>query len=120
MIIDKGDKVKVDFISESATEFSGKRFQGVGIVDRVEDSYVFGRLECGSPFLCPIADVELVASASSRSDYENWFEKQSFYHQMLFIHGGKLFDFDEGIGYRTLPVQIGYVAYLREDKEFVL
>jgi hypothetical protein len=38
-----GDRVKIDFIGESATIYSGKRFTGYGVLDRVEDGRVFGR-----------------------------------------------------------------------------
>ena len=57
MNIKKGDRVKVDFISESSTEFSGNRFLGVGVVDRVEDGYVFGRLDDRRTFMCLLSDV---------------------------------------------------------------
>ena len=43
-----GDRVKVDFISESATIYSGKRFTGYGVLDRVEDGRVFGCLDDGT------------------------------------------------------------------------
>ena len=56
----KGDRVKVDFIGESATIYSGKRFTGYGVLDRVEDGRVFGRLEDGMPFMCLCVDVEVV------------------------------------------------------------
>lgn len=56
----KGDCVKVDFISESATIYSGKRFTGCGVVDRFEDGYVFGRLDDGRPFMCFEGDVEVL------------------------------------------------------------
>ena len=55
-----GDRVKVDFIGESATIYSGKRFTGCGVLDRVEDGRVFGRLDDGTPFMCLCADVEVV------------------------------------------------------------
>ena len=58
--IKKGDCVKVDFISESATIYSGKRFTGYGVVDRFEDNRVFGRLEDGQPFMCFASDVEVL------------------------------------------------------------
>jgi len=48
----KGDRVKVDFISESRTEFSGNRFTSMGVIDRCEDGYVYGRLDNGLPFMC--------------------------------------------------------------------
>ena len=55
-----GDRVKVDFISESRTIYSGKRFTGCGVLDRVEDGRVFGRLDDGTPFMCLCADVEVI------------------------------------------------------------
>jgi hypothetical protein len=54
-----GDKVYVDFESLNRVETDGKRIQGIGKLDRVEDGYVFGRLEeNGHPFGCPLADVQ--------------------------------------------------------------
>lgn len=58
--IKKGDCVKVDFISESATIYSGNRFTGYGVVDRFEDNRVFGRLEDDQPFMCFVSDVEVL------------------------------------------------------------
>lgn len=52
-----GSKVKVDFISESRTEFSGNHFNGTGVIDRLEDGRVFGRLDDGRPFMCFPSDV---------------------------------------------------------------
>ena len=65
-----GDRVKVDFIGESATIYSGKRFTGYGVLDRVEDGRVYGRLDDGTPFMCLCADVEVVGM----SDFEKWFK----------------------------------------------
>ena len=65
-----GDRVKIDFIGESATIYSGKRFTGYGVLDRVEDGRVFGRLDDGTPFMCLCADVEVVGM----SDFEKWFK----------------------------------------------
>ena len=62
--------MKVDFIGESATIYSGKRFTGYGVLDRVEDGRVFGRLDDGTPFMCLCADVEVVGM----SDFEKWFK----------------------------------------------
>ena len=55
-----------------------------------------------------------------KTEYEQWFTEQSFYQQLRYIHGDRLFDFDAGIGYRNATVQVGYVAYCRADVEFVL
>ena len=65
-----GDRVKVDFISESRTIYSGKRFTGYGVLDRVEDGRVYGRLDDATPFMCLCADVEVVGM----SDFEKWFK----------------------------------------------
>lgn len=56
----KGDRVKVDFISESRTEFSGIHILGSGVIDRCEDGYVYGRLDNGLPFMCLCEDVEVI------------------------------------------------------------
>ncbi len=55
-----GQRIKVDFISESSTEFSGKRFCGEGVIDRLEDGFIFGRLDSGAPFLCLPSDIEVL------------------------------------------------------------
>ena len=55
-----GQRVTVDFISESSTEFSGKRFCGEGVIDRLEDGFIFGRLDSGAPFLCLPSDIEVL------------------------------------------------------------
>lgn len=56
--IKQGDLVHVDFMSESATAFSGQRFTGDGRLDLVEEGYAYGRLNDGRPFMCPVEDVE--------------------------------------------------------------
>ena len=48
------------------------------------------------------------------------FTAQPFFKNLRFIHGDKLFDFDKGIGYRNLTVQVGYVCFCKGDGEFVL
>lgn len=65
-MIKKGDRVKVDFISESRTIYSGKCFTGYGVVDRFEDGYVFGRLDDGQPFMCFASDVSKERPISSK------------------------------------------------------
>ena len=54
------------------------------------------------------------------SEFEEFFKSQPFYLQLKYIHGERLFDFDTGIGYRNLTVQVGYVCWCEGDKEFVL
>ena len=55
-----------------------------------------------------------------KSKFEAWFEQQYFYNQLKYIHGDRLFDFDDGVGYRNLTVQVGYVAFCGRDAECVL
>lgn len=59
-------------------------------------------------------------SSDTRKEYESFFQNQSFFNQLKFIHGDRLFDFDDGIGYRNLIVQIGYVCFCNGDHDFVL
>lgn len=63
----KNDRVYVDFISESSTEFSGNRFTGQGVLDRVEDGRVYGRRVDGVPFMCLESDVTLVPDNPNKS-----------------------------------------------------
>ncbi len=119
-LMNKGDRVKVDFVSESATIYSGKRFTGYGVLDRVEDGRVFGRLDDGTPFSCFTADVEIIPLVDRTEEFEAFFTAQPFFKNLRFIHGDKLFDFDKGIGYRNLTVQVGYVCFCKGDGEFVL
>ena len=114
------DRVKVDFISESATKFSNNHFTGDGVIDRIEDGRVFGRLDDGTPFMCDLSDAIVIEQQDKRKEYEAFFMKQPFYLQLKYIHGDRLFDFDQGIGYRNLTVQIAYVCWCKEDKEFVI
>jgi hypothetical protein len=116
----KNDRVKVDFTSESSTEFSGKRFTGEGVIDRIEDGRVFGRLDDSTPFMCDLSDAIVIEQQDKRKEYEAFFMKQPFYLQLKYIHGDRLFDFDVGIGCRNLTVQIGYVCWCKDDKEFVI
>ncbi|QXR29265.1 hypothetical protein EGT69_010095 [Acinetobacter junii] len=59
-----GSKVHVDFVSESSTEFSGNHFTGTGVIDRLEDGRVFGRLDDGRPFLCLPSDVAVLGEVA--------------------------------------------------------
>lgn len=115
MKIEKGNRVKVEFTSESATQFSGDEIKGFGVVDRCEDGYVFGRLECGKPFMCSENDCELVIDSSL--NFEHWFLNQDFYTNMRFIHGDNLFSKDGDV-YRVLPVQMAYVVFSEKHAEY--
>lgn len=55
-----------------------------------------------------------------RDEFQEWFKSQSFYQQLIYIHGDSLFLFDDDIGYRTLVVQVAWVAYNKCDPDFVL
>lgn len=61
-VFKKWDRVYVHFISESATEFSGRVFKGDGVIDRAEDGYLFGRLDDGRPFMCKQSDAIRLAT----------------------------------------------------------
>lgn len=120
MVMKKGDRVEVDFIGESAAIYSGKRFHGYGVLDRVEDGRVYGRLDDGTPFSCLCEDVKVIPEVDLRKEFESFFTKQPFFKTLKYQHGDRLFDFDQGIGYRNLTVQVGYVCFCKEDREFVL
>ena len=55
-----------------------------------------------------------------KEQFEEFFQKQPFYLQQKYINADRLFDFDVGIGYRNLTVQIAYVCWCKGDKEFVI
>ena len=57
---------------------------------------------------------------SMRNEFEAFFMAQPFYLQQKYINGDRLFDFDVGIGYRNLTVQIAYVCWCKGDKGFVI
>lgn len=59
-MIKKGDRVYVEFISESRTEFSGNLFKGEGVIDRAEDGYYFGTTIDGRHFMCNFIDIKKV------------------------------------------------------------
>lgn len=65
-MIKKGDRVKVDFINNPETVHSGIRFTGYGVLDRVEEGRVFGRLDDGRPFMCFESDVSKERPISSK------------------------------------------------------
>lgn len=115
-----GDRVHVDFFSESATAFSNNRFKGDGLVDRCEDGYVFGRLDDGQCFGCPLGDAQIIEAKDDRTAFEEFFKSQTFYLKLRYSLGDRMFDFDAGIGYRNLTVQVAYVCWCKGDNEFVL
>ncbi|MFC6628631.1 hypothetical protein [Acinetobacter beijerinckii] len=105
--IKKGDLVIVDFISESRTIYSGKRFTGYG----VEDGYVFGQLEQGTPFMCPEQFVQLTSAEiikQIRAEFETWLKKQKQYSVLINQHGADLFNYDSIDGYQKLAVVLAF------------
>lgn len=62
-----GDRVYVDFVSESSTSFSGNHFKGYGVLDRAEDGRVYGRRDDGFPFTCLFGDVAKIEPNPNRS-----------------------------------------------------
>lgn len=109
--IKKGDRVKVDFISESATIYSGKRFTGYGVVDRFEDNRVFGRLEDGQTFMCFEGDVEVLigrgGEKAMRENFEKLTASSPSYLKLVFQHGERLFIFEDG-QYKIAAVQLAW------------
>lgn len=114
--MNKGSRVKVDFVSESRTEFSGNRFTGEGVVDRVEDGRVFGRLDNGMPFMCGVDDVQVITGQSDIHDtFQKWFTEQDFYKNLRYQEGNRLF-LRDGDVYRYLPVHMTFVAWSEKKK----
>ncbi|MEN8282596.1 hypothetical protein [Acinetobacter gerneri] len=73
--------------------------------------------------LCALAiskTEDQIFSQDRRADFEAFLKVQTFYTQLRYLHGEKLFNFDEGIGYRINAVQVGYVCFCDGDREFVL
>lgn len=93
MEIKIGTKVQVSFVSESSTEFSGKLFGGVGIVDLIEDNRVFGKLLNGTPFMCAVSDVSVYVENLSP-------DEQQFQEAYLSL-GGKQSDLEKEDGEYT-------------------
>ena len=74
--------------------------------------WMMERLSCVCVLIIPLVD--------RTEEFEAFFTAQPFFRNLRFIHGDKLFDFDKGIGYRNLTVQVGYVCFCKGDGEFVL
>ena len=95
----KNDRVKVDFVSESRTEFSGNHFTGEGVVDRVEDGRVFGRLDDGTPFMCAISDVVIVQQqvieGVSLHEFERIYEPKEHFKHLKFYPNHNFYDYTE-------------------------
>ena len=106
-------------MSEVVYGISGVNFHGDGVIDRVEDGRVFGHLDNGLIFMFDISNMTNFKQ-DEREEFEKFFMAQPFYLQLKYIHGERLFDFDTGIGYRNLTVQIAYVCWCKGDKEFVI
>lgn len=85
-----GNRVHVDFLSENHTEFSGKKIEGEGVIDRAEDGYVYGRLDSGQTFMCSEADV-VVINDDAETEFKKWIEVSPEYQTLVFQHGERLF-----------------------------
>ena len=110
MMLKSGTRIHVDYISESRTEFSGKRFFGDGTIDLVEDGYVYGRLDNGLPFLCMENDVRAIPLAPC---FETWLKAQeNDYKVLIFRHGDQLFIRRDG-EYEILSVRLAHKAFVR-------
>lgn len=119
-LIKKGDRVKVDFISESRTIYSGKCFTGYGVVDRFEDGRVFGRLEDGTPFMCFEGDVEVLTgrggAKAMRENFEKLTASSPSYLKLVFQHGERLFIFEDG-QYKISAVQLAWEIFKEKQTE---
>lgn len=70
----KGDRVYVSFDvvnfvikdGNSHAELDGK-FEGYGVLDRVEDGRVYGRRDDGIPFTCMVSDVTKIEPNPNKS-----------------------------------------------------
>lgn len=107
-------------MSDIVYEISGIHFAGKGVIDRVEDGCIFGHLDDGLIFMFDISNMTSLEQHDERKAFEAFFKAQSFYSQQRYMHGDRIFDFDVGVGYRNLTVQIAYVCWCEGDKEFVL
>ncbi|MDV2468878.1 hypothetical protein QR674_07760 [Acinetobacter chinensis] len=88
--MNKGDRISVEFISESATEFSGTKIEGTGTVDRFDNGYVYGQLDNGQPFMCPEQFV-CVINQDAETEFRKWIEALPEYQTLIFRHGERLF-----------------------------
>jgi hypothetical protein len=62
----------------------------------------------------------VIPPVDMRKEFEPFFAKQPFFNSLKYQHGDRLFDFDQGIGYRNPTVQVDYVCFCKGDREFVL
>lgn len=108
----KGDCVKVNFISESRTEFSGQKFSGIGVIDRVEDGYVFGRISStGIPFMCNECDVQVI---EHKDAFEEWVKASPEFNTLIFSYGDRLFIKRDG-EYAVLAVRLAHRLWLSKS-----
>ena len=109
-----GSYVHVDFISESCTQFSGVNFKGNGAIDRIEDGYVFGRLDDGQPFCCMAEFVKPLQDQTKPNSQDGafvaWLKTTPEYKTLIFIHGERLF-LRRHNGFDVLAVQLAYKAW---------
>lgn len=127
-MIKKGDRVKVDFINNPETIHAGLRFSGYGVVDRVEDGRVFGRLDDGRTFMCPENYVELTPQEyikQSRLEFEQWLRNQDQYSILIQQYGNDLFIYDAIDGYQKLAVSLAFELWkmlhlCREENKVLL
>ena len=107
-------------MSDFVYEISGIHFTEKGVINRVEGKCIFGHLDNGLMFMFDSSSMIDFEQQDERKAFEAFFKAQSFYSQQRYMHGDRIFDFDVGVGYRNLTVQIAYVCWCKGDKEFVL
>ena len=54
--------------------------------------------------------------SSNMKEFEHWFKQQSFYMNMKYINGSRLFLQDNGV-YRCLAVQMAYAAWCSQKSK---
>ncbi|MCW8037929.1 hypothetical protein [Acinetobacter entericus] len=108
------DSVEVDFISESRTEFSGNRFTGMGVIDRCEDGYVYGRLDNGLPFMCNENDVSVMEHAPC---FETWIKAQEDDFKILLNQHGKRVFIKRNGEYEILSVRLAHKVWRMNQNE---
>ena len=112
-------RVNVDFISDSRTEFSNKHIKGIGTVDRHEDGYVYGRLEQGTPFMCPEAHVQPIQydhMKQMRIAFESWLKGQALFSILVYQYGPEVLIYDGIDGYKILAVALAFEVWKELDK----
>lgn len=128
--LEVGQRVYVDFFSSNSVETDGTRISGFGVLDRVEpDGFVCGRLDIGHTFGCPsqyvqpqseVIGIDLGKEISkstnkNRLDFEESIKASASYQKLVFMHGEKLFIFDDE-KYKIAAIQLAWEIYCERQE----